>query len=192
MKNKNIIIAVAVVVCVVAAGIAYIFNRKHNVTVAASWETTDVESQTDESEITTEAEYIYVYVCGQVNSPGVVSLTSGARIYEAIEAAGGMTGEAQVNAVNQAELVIDGQMIYVPGIDEEYVVDDDLSGDGLVNINTAGVDELMTLPGIGESRANAIIDYRESAGDFVTIEDIMQVSGIKDSAFGKIKDYIKV
>ena len=191
MKNKQIIIAVAVVMCVVAAGIAYILSREQGKEPVVFTETSS-ETVSDIEVTSTEVSVIYVYVCGQVNSPGVVSLNAGARVYEAIEAVGGMTRDALVNAVNQAEIVTDGQMIYVPAIGEEYVMEIASTGDGLVNINTAGVDELMTLPGIGESRANAIIDYRESAGGFLTIEDIMQVSGIKDSAFSKIKDYIKV
>ncbi len=191
MKNKQVYIAVVVALCVVAAGIAYILSRESDVEPTVITEASS-ETVSDIEVTSTEADIIYVYVCGQVNSPGVVILNAGARVYEAIAAAGGMTGDALVNAVNQAETVTDGQMIYVPGIGEEYVIETSSLGDGLVNINTAGVDELMTLPGIGESRANAIIDYRESAGGFSTIEDIMLVSGIKESAFSKIKDYIKI
>lgn len=191
MKNKQVYIAVVVALCVVAAGIAYILSRESDVEPTVITEASS-ETVSDTEVTSTGADIIYVYVCGQVNSPGVVILNAGARVYEAIAAAGGMTGDALVNAVNQAETVTDGQMIYVPGIGEEYVIETSSLGDGLVNINTAGVDELMTLPGIGESRANAIIDYRESAGGFSTIEDIMLVSGIKESAFSKIKDYIKI
>ena len=191
MEIKKIIIAVAVILGVVGAGIAYILSRdfSHNNEVV-------IESATDliYTDITvneSEDVCIYVYVCGKVNNPGVVCLKKDARVYEAIEAAGGMTAEAMADAVNQAKPVNDGDMIYIPGVNEEYTMEEAF-GDGLVNINTASKEELMTLPGIGESKADSIIEYRNSSGGFTVIEDIMQISGIKESAFNKIKEYIKV
>ena len=191
MKTKQIIIAVLAVVCVLAVGIVYML----------SYGKEDKENSPTffgESEVTSDAvtealepEKIYVYVCGQVNNPGVVCLSGDARIYQAIEAAGGLTDMAAEGLVNQAELLVDGQMVYVPMLGEDYTVAA-TEGDSKVNINTASKDELMTLPGIGESKASDIINYRDSAGGFQTIEDIMQISGIKEAAFEKIKDYIKV
>jgi competence protein ComEA len=101
-----------------------------------------------------------------------------------------MTEEADTNALNQAEPVVDGQKVYVPIKGEE--VSNSSSGKGKVNINTAGESELMTLPGIGESKAKAIISYRKESGGFKSIEDIMNIPGIKTSAFSKIKEYICV
>ena len=192
MKTKQIITVALAALCVIAAGTAYILlgkADKEEETVA--FETTTSFEGAIETEGLTEADMIYVHICGQVNSPGVVCLLAGARVYEAIDAAGGLTAEAFCGAVNQAEVLYDGQMVYIPAVGEEYTMPQE-TGDGLVNINTATVEELMTLPGIGESRAEDIVTYRESVGDFQVIEDIMQVSGIKDSAFSKIKDYIKV
>ena len=149
---------------------------------------------------------IAVHVCGCVNNPGVYTLCAGARINDAVAAAGGFTPEADVNYLNLAGFLQDGVKVYVPSVDETKdlagegadVVSSDMIGigadvdDGLININTATRDELMTLPGVGESKANAIIKYREENGGFETISQIMNISGIKDGLFNKIKDKIKV
>lgn len=145
-----------------------------------------------------EQAVVCVYVCGQVAEPGVYVAEQGARVYELIEMAGGASDTGCLEALNLAEHVYDGQKLYVPDYDE-YVqsgmntyTGNDEKGTGLVNINTADADELMTLPGIGSSRAQAIIEYREANGGFAAVEDIMGVSGIKESAYSKIKDLICV
>lgn len=149
------------------------------------------EEGTEKNEEKTEdAEYIFVYVCGAVNREGVYELPSGSRIYEAIEIAGGFREDADTNAVNQAEVLEDEEKLYVPVIGEE--VSDVSEDDDKININKASKEELMTLPGVGESRADSIIKYREDVGAFQSIEDIMQVSGIKEGLFEKIKDLITV
>lgn len=135
---------------------------------------------------------LFVDVRGAVENPGVYELSPGSRVFSAIEAAGGLLPEAEERFVNQAALLSDGQQIYIPVKGEEVPVTASPEDDGRVNINTADVGELTTLPGIGESRASDIIAYRESCGGFSAIEDIMQVSGIKDALFQKIKDKIKV
>lgn len=137
-----------------------------------------------------------VYVCGAVVSPGVYELPAGSRIYEALELAGGITPEGVPTAQNLAAQIYDGQQIQIPTW-EEYnagwtpAETEEASG-GLVNINTATKEQLMTLNGIGESRAQAIIAYREEHGAFSAAEDLMLVSGIKEAAFEKVKDYITV
>lgn len=192
MQIKKIMMAVAVAVCVVATGIVYIVSKKDTKATVFEENTTEIET-TSAVVAETEAETIFVYVCGQVNKPGIVELRKGARIYEAIEGAGGITENGNPDAINQAKAVLDGQMIYIPMIGEEYTTESyEEQGDKLVNINTADVSELTTLPGIGESRANDIISYRDSNGGFKKIEDIMNVPGIKEAAFNRIKDYIKV
>lgn len=127
-----------------------------------------------------------------VNNPGVIYLDEGSRICDAIKKAGGITADADINSLNQAEKVTDGQKIYVPLIGETYAGYSENSKSSLININTAGVNELLTLPGIGESKANAIIAYRNDNGGFKKIEDIMNISGIKEAAFNKIKENICV
>lgn len=148
------------------------------------------ERMDENTESTEDTEYIFVYVCGAVNREGVYELPSGSRVYQAIEVAGGFREDADMKAVNQAEVLEDEERIYVPVIGEEVQVESEESGK--ININKASKEELMTLPGVGESRAESIIKYREDTGSFQNIEDIMQVSGIKEGLFEKIKDLITV
>lgn len=133
---------------------------------------------------------IYVYVCGYVNAPGVYRLSENARICDALELAGGVTAEGRPEALNQAEHMTDGQTLYVPGMDEIVEAQAD-TDDGLVDINRADRELLMTLPGIGESKADVILQYREEHGAFAAIEDLMEIPGIKEGVFNKIKDKIK-
>jgi competence protein ComEA len=161
----------------------------------------DVEASSEE--VLTEEEYeeeetsgteIYVQVDGAVKSPGVYQLMDGARVYEAIELAGGFNEAADATDLNQADKFSDGQKIYVPTISESEESDNasGISADGKVNINRATAEELMTLPGIGESKAKDIISYRETNGSFAKIEDIMNIPGIKDGVFNKISGSITV
>lgn len=137
-----------------------------------------------------DADRIYVYVCGAVVAPGVYELPDGSRVYEAIAAAGGFREDAVTTQVNQAEILEDEMRIYVPTAEE--MMQDAVSGKGKVNLNRASKEELMTLPGVGASRAESIIQYRKEQGSFKKIEDVMQISGIKEALFEKIKDYITV
>ncbi len=146
---------------------------------------------------------MFVYVCGAVASPGVYPVDADTRIFEAIEAAGGVTEDAAEGYLNLAQPVTDGQKILVPTQEEARELEQSgIPGlpqdaakeaeDGLVNINTAGEDLLMTLPGIGASKAQSIITYREVHGNFKTVEEIKKIEGIKEGVFNKIKDLIRV
>ena len=166
-----------------------------------------------------EAKTLVVHVCGAVSAPGVYELPAGSRIIDAVEAGGGFLPEADEACCNLAEEIVDGCQIYImtktescadgqtekkagiqtsPDSDMQTIDRNVRSNsapaleNGLVNLNTADVAALMTLPGIGESRAKAIISYREQHGAFAQIEDIMKISGIKQAAFSKIKDKITV
>ena len=137
------------------------------------------------------ASLIMVHICGMVNMPGVYEVEEGSRVYEVVELAGGFAPGAAESYLNLAETVADGQKLVVPSLEE---ADGDRYGQavragdtGLVNINTADKEELMTLPGIGEAKALAIIAWRTEHGSFQSTEEIMQVSGIKESAYEKIK-----
>ena len=147
---------------------------------------------------------VYVYICGEVIKPGVYELSGDSRIYEAVDAAGGFTENAARECVNLASKVSDGMQITIYNREEaaslladsapvgENAGKSGTSGSGLVNLNTATKEELMTLKGIGESKAEDIIRYREKSGGFKKIEDIMKISGIKENGFQKIKDSITV
>lgn len=146
-----------------------------------------------------QSQNIFVYICGEVKNPGVYELPSGSRIYQLVEKAGGMKKKADAGAVNLAEALMDGQMIRIPGQSEpgqqtvSAASESTGSGtDGKININTASREQLMTLAGIGETKADQIIAYRTDNGAFQKIEDIMQVAGIKEGLFEKIKECITV
>ena len=133
---------------------------------------------------------ICVYVCGQVCRPGVVVLPEGSRAWEAVEAAGGFSDNAGEAAVNLAAVVRDGERLYIPTADETMPEPNLAEGGNTVDLNTADAALLQTLPGIGESRAADILSYRERHGGFKSAEEIMQVPGIKESIYEKIKDRI--
>jgi competence protein ComEA len=148
---------------------------------------------------------IYVYVCGAVEDPGVYRLESGQRMYEAIELAGGFSEDACEDAVNLAGELCDGQMIWIPtmeeaaagGLDAASAVwgassQDTAETDDRININTATSEQLMTLPGIGQSKADSIVAYRDCNGSFASVEEIMNVDGIKEGVYNRIKDSIRV
>ncbi len=152
---------------------------------------------------------IYVYVCGAVNSPGVYELPEGSRIIDAVEAGGGFRDDADENFVNLAARLSDGVKLFFPTREEVASETGEAgqiqsfdtgqalaegsgtsAGSGLININSATRDELTGIPGIGSVTADKIVSFREQHGSFKTIEDIKNVSGIKDKLFSKIKDYI--
>jgi len=160
---------------------------------AESGLTTEVYAQEHlkDEEQTAEGAYIYVYVCGHVQQPGVYQLAEDSRVCDALSLAGGILEDGNAEALNQAEHMVDGQTLYVPGIGEADNRDAAPAEDGLLDINTAAKEEFMTLPGIGESKAAAIIQYREEHGMFEAIEELMEIPGIKEGVFNKIKDKIK-
>jgi competence protein ComEA len=140
---------------------------------------------------------IAVDVGGAVTNPGVYQLPVGSRVEDAIEAAGGMLPEAYTEIVNMAGPLTDGRKVLVPlkpaeseyGSSTEATVGD--SG-GLININTADKAALMTLPGIGETKANAIIAYRTENGAFTDPEQLMEVNGIGPGTYDNLKDLITI
>ncbi|BCJ95642.1 hypothetical protein acsn021_32110 [Anaerocolumna cellulosilytica] len=146
-----------------------------------------------------DQELIYVHLCGEVKNPDVYQVEKGTRLFDIIKLAGGLTEEAAGEYVNQAAVLTDGQQVYIPSRaevkDKSLYMNSQVASEkdtSKVNINTADINELMTLPGIGEAKAESILNYRQEHGDFKAIEDIKNISGIKDSAFNKIKDKIIV
>ncbi len=168
------------------------------------FQSTELVENTDKSEeeINSSLEevvptLIYVQVAGAVVKPGVYELPSGSRLFAALDAAGGLSEDADDSDINQAAVLEDGQKIYIYTTEEQEAMrrkeqQDAMADDGLVNINMASVSDLTSLPGIGESKAKNIVAYRESNGDFSAIEDIKNVSGIGDGIFNQISSLIKI
>lgn len=175
------------------ADVIYPEEHKEPETVTSGWQEAAAEQVSE-----TEGE-VFVQICGAVRTPGVYKVSSTLRVFQAIEAAGGVTEQADINSVNLARSVTDEMYIYIPAAGE--VQENRRPEDGTetfstagnkININTATREELMTLKGIGEAKADAIIMYREETGGFTEISQIMNISGIKEAAFNKIKDSISV
>ena len=142
-------------------------------------------------------EWIYVDVCGAVRNPGVYRIEAGSRVFQVLEQAGGCTEKASLETVNQADLLTDGQKIRIytkeeAGQMEKKLQEEDPILDDRVDINRAGKEELMTLTGVGETRAQAILAYRETHGSFSSVEELMQVEGIKEKTYEKLKDQIRI
>lgn len=145
---------------------------------------------------------LIVHIDGAVASPGVYELDKDARVQDAVVAAGGLSDSADTTALNLAAKLSDGQKIHIPDEGEVQTAQSLQSGSStesyvsgtndLININSASIDELDSLPGVGPSTAAAIVSDREKLGSFSSIEDLMRVSGIGEKKFEKLKDYICV
>ena len=171
--------------------IEIIESNKLSNEIASIDEITSIDKVTSENENYTEnIDNLYVYITGEVCKTGVYVVKEGARLCELIEMAGGLTENADQKSINMARFLVDGEHVHVYKLGESY--DAEVKGKELININSASKEKLMELPGIGESRAVSIIDYRKKHGGFTKIEDIMNVSGIKQAAFEKMKEYICV
>ncbi len=188
-RLKNVILLFVLLFCVTAC------QRKEKDVLSLEQADLVEEQAEDDADDKGLDGVLFVHVCGAVIREGVYELPSESRVFDAIEMAGGFREDADTKHVNQAELLKDEMRIYVPAIGEVAASEGNTGGieaDGRVNINKASKEELMSLPGVGESRADGIIQYREEQGAFQTIEDIMQVSGIKEGLFERIKELITV
>ena len=214
MKNfikllKSVLLCTLIVVCICACGkdtAAYIISDEKGSSEVEELHMQEVSTEHQQIEAESQETLLFVYVCGAVNTPGVYAFPEGSRVCDLFAAADGLTDEAATEYWNQARLLVDGEMLYVPTIEEarerehsEFVDSTDLShvadtsnlGEK-VNLNTASLQQLMEIPGIGEAKARAIINYRDANGGFSTIEEVMNIEGIKEGVFSKMKEYIVV
>lgn len=209
-KNTKIIFGLAGTCVIIFAGLFYMLRHSGSAQGGALLETDvfavksvaadgSAVSDVGSEETRTVFARICVYVCGQVASPGLYYLEDGARVAQALEAAGGLLTDADISGINPAAYAIDSQKIYVPAFGESAAhiaeAETEASGGntgGMININTADEALLSTLPGIGKVKAQSIVAYREENGGFKAAEDIKNVTGIKDSSYEKIKDLICV
>lgn len=212
LGHKAVVVAILVVIAA-ASGLAKasFSSRSSGVSFEHSDEASasdvrgsgDASPDDESSAKSSSAAEAYVDVDGAVVRPGVYRLKDGARVSQAIDAAGGLTVEADVTGLNRASKITDGQKIYVPTVGEQQAAaavggaessaattPGAGSSSGLVNINTASAAELQTLSGIGPSMAQSIIDDRSKNGPFASVDDLMRVSGIGEKKLAKIKDCI--
>lgn len=213
MKNKKEILKKILIIAIFIIGIfIFIIYQKENNKMEdfdeIEFEENFIEIEKDnidERNAETEIkEKIKIYIIGEVNNPGVKELDVGARIEDAINSAGGITEYANLNQVNLAYSLEDGEKIYIPNINEkieEYITKE--NGVGIIensknkvlnkiNINKATISELTNLPGVGESLAKRIIEYREENGKFKSIEDLKNVSGIGEKKYESLLEYITI
>lgn len=187
MKQKITIvigISISMIICI------YLFIQNNKETEEWVEETPQNEQEIIKKE---EPQEIVVHIAGEVKNPGIVKVKEGSRIIDAIEVAGGVTEMADSNRINLAQIIGDGERIVIPSkkseIEEEESVEIQ-EKTKKVNINTAGLEELKTLNGIGDSLGNRILEYRKENGKFKKIEDLKDVSGIGESKYNKIKENI--
>lgn len=202
MDKKIILIGILAVFFIIGTVIYNVTNKEEE---EFDYENIVQNINDVQEEVVEEKEYMKIHITGQVNNPGIIELEIGSRISDAIEKAGGLTGTANLDNVNLAYSLEDGQKLYIPsieenntvyieeGIDEAIVETTSFSGSSkIININKASETELQEIPGIGPAMAQKIINYRDENGKFKTIEDIKNVSGIGDKKFENIKEYISV
>lgn len=207
-QQKIIILIIAIIV---AIGIIYFILNKNQLKTNINLEDEIlIGNMSSTNEIHSEDELIVVHITGSVKSPGIVRLKEGSRIEDSIEAAGGLTENADISKVNLAYILDDGIKIRIPSSTDENIENEDIlsenSGENIIeeentiyskesrtiNINKATEAELQTLPGIGESLAIKIIEYRNQNGKFSNIEEIKNVNGIGENKYVEIKDLITV
>ena len=204
LKKRKIVIIIVVLVIIL---IGWKINDSNNLEEVNTEETLVSDKKDIIKNDEEEEDIMAVHVTGEVKKPGVVKVKEGSRIEDIIEAAGGLTENADTTNINLAYMGEDGMKIRIPNTNEEDIEENYISVDSgkgvimseesnssssVVNINTANETELEQLPGIGPSISSKIIDYRNQNGKFKNIEDIKNVTGIGDTKFEKIKDFIKV
>ena len=209
VEYEHIFKILAVIIFVITAFL--LFGPKgNNETITLDKENAsknEVISKEEENEKRGASGKVYVDISGEVKKPGVYEVSSDSRIFEVIEKAGGLTGKADTGAINQAELVKDGQKIVISRKGDNRNVSGSNMADtssrstgashngtaqGKININSADVNELQKIHGVGPATAEKIIKFRSSNGNFRVIEDLKKVNGIGEKTFEKIKDYITV
>ncbi|SFL80868.1 competence protein ComEA [Gracilibacillus orientalis] len=148
-----------------------------------------------EEEKTVPTEY-KIDIKGEIENPGVYQVTENDRVEDAIQLAGGFNSKADKQMINLAERVYDEMVIHVPAKGENaegtHQMKDMGSDDQKVKVNLASIEEMQTIPGIGEVKANAIMEYRETYGRFEKIEDLTKVSGIGEKTVEKLKEYVRI
>lgn len=210
INTKNIVIALLILICFILSFYLYGRNKSkvfkdeymENIFVEENETNTIKENKVEEvksNEISLEkVNKIIVEIKGEVNKPDVYEVEDGAIIRDLIEIAGGLTGEANIDSINRAQKLRANELIIIPNKSENIAsisVSSEVNisnNSDIININTASIDELQRINGIGEVKAKSIIEYREKNGGFKSIEEIKNIEGIGEKTFEKIKDKIAI
>lgn len=209
LNLKNCILVVLGLFCIVTSFYLYGQNKSKvfkdeymkNIFVEEEGKTNNLEEeslQTSGNNVATpNKNKLLVEIKGEVKKPDVYEVDEGSIIRDLINIAGGLTEKANINKINRAEKLKDNQLIVIPdneSVDSSAITNsgNNDSEDGIININSASLSDLQKINGIGEVKAQSIIDYREKSGGFKSIEDIKNVEGIGDKTFEKIKDKISI
>jgi len=206
-NKEKLIIAIIGIVLIISIVVYFLDKDEAEEYIEVNNEIAGLDMEGESQEIEEEYEEIILHIVGAIKNPGIVRIKEGSRIVDVIEAAGGITEDADMSKINLAYIVEDGQKIFVPSITDEIteeteyvtsesgdniIVDNNEGENMMVNINKATQTELETLPGIGPAMALRIIEHREENGNFENIEDIKNVKGIGDAKFENIKNNICV
>ena len=211
-KKQKIILSILASIIIISIGY-YVYSKDEkyeeleideNIQISNGNNNTNINNEQLENQEEEKKETIVVHVSGAVNKEGIVELEEDSRIADAIEKAGGLKEDANMNEVNLAYKLEDGMKIYIPSNKDQEIQERSNIGSGIesnttnkkanskININTATQEELDSLPGIGPSTALKIINYRKEHGKFSKVEELKNVSGIGDSKFAQLKDLITV
>ena len=175
--------------------------EEDNIKIEKDYETNNIENNIEyKNKENTISKNVTIYVSGEVNNPGIVTIESDKRLYDAVEMLGGVTQNADLNRINLAIKLNDEEHYIIPKIGEDNIISQDISVNNIdtikneqtskININTATIEELDNLPGVGEATANKILNYREENGIFKSIEEVKNVNGIGEKKYIDIKDKI--
>lgn len=175
--------------------------EEDRINIEKDYETNNIENNIEyKNKENTISKNVTIYVSGEVNNPGIVTIESDKRLYDAVEKLGGVTQNADLNRINLAIKLNDEEHYIIPKIGEDNIISQDISVNNIdtikneqtskININTATIEELDNLPGVGEATANKILNYREENGIFKSIEEVKNVNGIGEKKYIDIKDKI--
>ena len=198
-NNKLKLIAAIIIAGLLLIGLQQNSQEKSSVIPVQINASENTENSISQPEIAKNE--IVVHIAGAVENPGVYTLTEGQRIEDALQKAG-LTDQADADALNRAALLNDGQKIVVPFTDEAHTINQqEISSENSlstteqnhkINLNQATITQLMDLPGIGEVKAGAIIQYRQEHGGFRSVEELLQVSGIGRAIYAQVADSVYV
>ncbi|MCC5911559.1 MAG: helix-hairpin-helix domain-containing protein [Clostridiaceae bacterium] len=194
LKQKLILVVFAITVMIAISFRSYI-NDKKEIYILSDTQEKEIKKVQVQAETAVLDNKIIIHIEGEIIHPGIYKLQKDARIFDAVEVAGGLKNTADRSKVNLAKKIFDEEFIYIPSKEDEnmpviYTADAMNQNYTKININKASQSELETLTGIGSTLANRIVDYRNTEGPFKSIEEIQRVSGIGEAKFNDIKDKI--